>query len=60
MPSLVPPAHMATKSAGEWGILIETEVAKIKRMKMVPYACFSSRPEMSCVSCVLCLLGQVY
>lgn len=34
MPSLVPPAHMATKSAGEWGILIETEVAKIKRMKM--------------------------
>ncbi|ELR25383.1 SH3 domain containing protein [Acanthamoeba castellanii str. Neff] len=34
VPSLVPPAHMATKSAGEWGILIETEVAKIKRMKM--------------------------
>jgi hypothetical protein len=43
---------MATKSAGEWGILIETEVAKIKRMKMVR-ACYSSRPEMSCVLCLL-------
>lgn len=55
MPSLVPPAHMATKSAGEWGILIETEVAKIKRMKMV-HACYSSKTrDVVCVILMCCV-----